>query len=122
MAHHPDHLRQRLVFWWDENGVRPRGPGRPEGKGSLRVKVADMNVSVEVTPTKRWRRDYLEYDLGEIQLQGNQAFKVGISTEGEGGTPVYVNVLELIPVDSPIAGRSFEKTRRHHQTRRRRYP
>jgi alpha-L-fucosidase len=71
----------------------------PEGKGALQVNIADIEVSVEVSPTKRWRRDYLDYDLGEIQLEKRQPFKVGISTTIENEKPVYVNVLELIPID-----------------------
>jgi alpha-L-fucosidase len=69
-----------------------------EGRGSLRIRVADVNVPVEVTPTKRWRRDYLDYDLGEIDLEEHQVFSAAISTEVENEKTVYVNLLELIPV------------------------
>ena len=69
----------------------------PEDTGALRVKAPGVDGPVEVKATKRWRRDYLDYDLGEIQLEKNQTFNVSISTEIENPKPVYVNILELIP-------------------------
>ena len=70
----------------------------PEGKGALRVKAPEVDASVEVNPTKRWRRDYLEYDLGEVLLKEQQPKSVEIATDVENLKQVYVNMIELIPV------------------------
>jgi len=70
----------------------------PEGQGSVKIKAPGLEVSVAVNPTKRWRRDYLDYDLGEIQLEKQQLFTVEIFTEIENPKPIYVNQLELIPL------------------------
>ena len=70
----------------------------PEGKGALRVKAPEVDASVEVNPTKRWRRDYLEYDLGEVLLKEQQPKSVEIATDAENLKQVYVNMIELIPV------------------------
>ena len=70
----------------------------PEGQGALKVNVPGLEASVEVNPTQRWRRDYLDYDLGEIDLANSQAFQVSISTDTENAKPIYVNVIEFQPV------------------------
>jgi len=70
-----------------------------EGQGRLNVKAPNLETSVVVNPTKRWRRDYLEYDLGFIELKEHQAFTVQITTEFENQKPVFVNVLECIPTE-----------------------
>ena len=69
----------------------------PEGSGSLQVKILGLDITVEVQSTKRWRRHYLDYDLGEINLEKDQTIKVEICTKIENANPIYVNVLELTP-------------------------
>lgn len=70
-----------------------------EGQGSLVISAPDLKVNVKVNPTKRWRRDYLDYPLGEVQLEKDQVFVVDICSDTGNQKPVFVNVVEIIPLD-----------------------
>jgi hypothetical protein len=70
----------------------------PEGQGQLKVVAPSLEVDIAVNPTKRWRRDYLEYALGTISLESGNTIEVQISTEIDNDKMVYVNVIELHPL------------------------